>query len=253
MKNIRLTVFSGILFSLLVSCSHSRINESAETTVVNTDNQLTEQEKADGWRLLFDGSSLNGWQIYKGRANDTWEVVDGTLHCKPLNEEVNGDGDDRADIRTTEEFENFDLAFDWKIAAEGNSGVMFRVSEEFDQPYFSGPEYQLIDDENYPGKPTEAQKTGGNYDMHVPASTKKMNPPGSWNSSRLVVNRNHVEHWLNGEKVVEYDLQSEDWIQRKNNSKWKDVASYGMVMKGYIDFQDHGNETTFKNIKIKIL
>ncbi len=253
MKNIRSTVISGIFLCLLISCGPSKTNESTQTAVATTDNQLTEQEKADGWRLLFDGTSLTGWQIYKGRANDTWEVVNGTLHCKPLNEQVVGDGDDRSDIRTTEEFENFDLTFDWNIAPEGNSGVMFRVSEEFDQPYFSGPEYQLIDDENYPGKPIEVHKTGGNYDMHAPTVTKPINPPGSWNSSRLLVNGNHVEHWLNGEKVVEYDLQSEDWTTRKNNCKWKDVASYGMIKKVYIDLQDHGNEITFKNIKIKTL
>src|SRR5688572_7391165 len=103
---------------------------------------LTDAQKAEGWKLLFDGQTLNGWRFFKNQPNDTWEVVDGTLHCKPF---VDGKEFKRADIMTTEQFENFELQFDWKISPQGNSGVMFRVTEEFDRPYYSGPEYQVID------------------------------------------------------------------------------------------------------------
>lgn len=240
---------------LMLACGKSE--KTAEQTETDSPKEaavalLTEQQAAEGWKLLFDGQTTSGWQIFKARENNTWEVVDGTLHCKALKEGVAGDGDKRADIMTTEEFENFELAFDWKIAPEGNSGVMFRVTEEFEQPYYSGPEYQLIDDKGFPGDLKDTQLTAASYDMHV-ADNKILTPVGEWNSSKLVVNGNHVEHWLNGAKVVEYELGSADWTKRKNESKWKDAAGYGTAKKGHIDFQDHGSEAWFKNIMIKVL
>jgi Domain of Unknown Function (DUF1080) len=213
---------------------------------------LTDAQKSEGWKLLFDGQTLNGWQIFKGRKNNTWEVQDGILHCKALNEKAKGDGDERSDIMTTEEFTNFELAFDWKISAQGNSGVMFRVTEEFEQPYYSGPEYQVIDDKGYPGKLTDKQMTGANYDMHV-TEQKNVKPVGEWNSSKIVVNGNHVEHWLNGQKVVAYELGSADWKKRKENSKWKEWKGYGAAPKGHIDLQDHGSEAWYKNVMIRVL
>src|SRR5437868_2118155 len=102
---------------------------------------LTEAQKAEGWKLLFDGKSMNGWQIFKNRKNNTWEVKDGALHCKPVNENTTGDGDERSDLMTIEEFSNFEFTCDWKISPKGNSGIMFRVTEEFEHPYYSGPEY----------------------------------------------------------------------------------------------------------------
>jgi hypothetical protein len=247
------------LLLLVAACSPAKkenqeqvqdsVAEVAATPILPS---LTDSEKAEGWKLLFDGRTLNGWQIFKGRKNNTWEVQDGMLHCKALNEKVQGDGDERSDIMTTEEFSNFELVFDWKIAAQGNSGVMFRVTEEFDQPYHSGSEYQLIDDIGYPGKLTEKQKTGANYDMHL-VEKKSLNAVGEWNSTKIVANGNHVEHWLNAEKIVEYELGSADWKKRKEESKWKEWKGYGMSPKGYIDFQDHGSEVWFKNVRLRIL
>jgi hypothetical protein len=153
---------------------------------------------------------------------------------------------------TTEQFENFELAFDWKISQGGNSGVMFHVTEEFDRPYLTGPEYQVIDDKGYNGELKDSQLTGSNYDMH-PAVNAKPNPIGEWNQSRIVVNGNHVEHWLNGTKVVEYELNSADWKKRKAASKWKDAKKYGIEKKGAIDIQDHDHEVWYKNIMIKTL
>jgi hypothetical protein len=213
---------------------------------------LTDAEKAEGWKLLFDGQTLNGWQDFKGRKNNTWEVLDGTLHCKALNEKAKGDGDERGDIMTAEEFADFELAFDWKISVEGNSGVIFRVTEEFEQPYYSGPEYQLIDDIGHPGKLTEMQKSGANYDMHL-VEKKNLKPVGEWNSTKIVAKGNHVEHWLNGEKIVEYELGSADWKKRKEESKWKEWKGYGAAAKGHIDLQDHGSEVWFKNVRIKAI
>jgi hypothetical protein len=213
-------------------------------------NRLTPEEVQNGWKLLFDGKTMQGWRVYKNMENDSWEVKDGTLHCKPFRE---NETNKRADILTVDQYENFELAFDWMISPQGNSGVMFRVTEEFDQPYASGPEYQVIDDEGYPGDLQKGQLSGANYDMHFPAAETKVNPPGDWNESKLVVNNNHVEHWLNGLKVVEYELFSDEWKKRKAQSKWKDFPGYGMAKKGHIDLQDHTNEAWFRNIKIKPL
>ena len=250
MKKVHALGFTGLLVFAFTACTPPKTDEKSDA--VSTENQLTADESAAGWKLLFDGKTLSGWTIFKARPNNTWEVLDGTLHCKALNE-TTGDGNQRSNIRTTEQFQNFELVFDWKVAAEANSGVMYRVTEEFEQPYYSGPEYQLIDDVGYPGELTEMQKTGSNYDVHAAPATKTIKPAGEWITSKIVVNGNHVQHWLNDSKVVEYEFQSEDWIQRKNASKWKEAAGYGMAPTGYIDFQDHGNEVWFKNIKIKTL
>lgn len=245
-----------LLAIVLSSCGKTEQKQAATEAVAKVASEalpeLTTEQKAEGWKLLFDGQSTNGWQIFKARKNNTWEVQNGTLHCKALMEGVSGIGDERSDIMTTDEFENFELAFDWKISPEGNSGVMFRVTEEFEQPYYSGPEYQIIDDKGYPGELHDGQRTGDNYDMHI-AENKTVNQVGTWNSARIIVSGNHVEHWLNGAKVVEYELGSADWTKRKNASKWKDATGYGMAKKGHIVFQDHGNEVWFKNVMIKAL
>src|SRR5882672_8448134 len=148
------------LLFVAAACSPAKKDnqEGQETAATVTDAttttpSLTEAQAAEGWKLLFDGKSLNGWQIYKARKNNTWEVKDGILHCKPLNENAKGDGDERSDLMTTDEFENFEFTCDWKISAKGNSGIIYRATEEFEQPYYSGSEYQLIDDEGYTPKP----------------------------------------------------------------------------------------------------
>ncbi|MBS1488241.1 MAG: DUF1080 domain-containing protein [Bacteroidetes bacterium] len=215
-------------------------------------NALTDAQRQEGWKLLFDGQSLQGWQIFKNRKNNTWEAKDGMLHCKPLNEKVKGDGDERSDLMTTEEFQNFEFACEWKISPEGNSGIIYRVTEEFEQPFYSGPEYQLIDDQGYKPKQEPVHLTGANYDMQAPDALLAK-PIGEWNLSRIVVNGKQVEHWLNGQKVVAYELGSADWKKRKEASKWKDAKGYGMATKGHIDLQDHGHEIWFRNVMVKAL
>lgn len=233
------------LFILLLLLSAACGSRQTETPV----NQLTEQQKSEGWKLLFDGKTMNGWRIFKNMENDTWEVSDGALHCKAMADSV---GTKRADLMTNEGYANFELLFDWKIAAQANSGVIYRVTEEFEVPYGSGPEYQVIDDTGYPGDLKPVNMTAANYDMQAPQN-KKLNPVGEWNSGKIVVDGNHVEHWLNGVKVVEYELGSEAWKQQVAGCKWKDFPGYGLAKTGYIDLQDHGHEIWFRNIYIKTL
>lgn len=202
------------------------------------------QTKPGAWRSLFDGQTLKGWRGYKQRDTRNWVVEQGVLHCKnTINDKAI-----RADLVTTEVFQDFELEWEWKIATGGNSGLMFRVTEEFDQPYFTGPEYQMVDDTNYPDL-TVLQKTAANYDMHTPTAQAK--PLGKWNTSRIVVRGQHVEHWLNGTKALEYELQSPDWQQRKDKSKWKTATQYGANPKGHIALQDHGSLVWVRKIRIR--
>ena len=227
--------------SLLLSCGETK--ETANT------NEMTTTSAGAGYTSLFDGQTLTGWRTYQNKPADSWTVKDGTLYCKGSTTDKS---DLRADLITTGQYENFDLSFDWKISPQGNSGVMYLVTEEFPAAYLSGPEYQLIDDVNFPAKLEDWQKTGANYAMDAaPAAQPK--PVGEWNHTRIVVNKGHVEHWLNGTKVVDYQLWTDEWKQKKATGKWKDAPGYGSSQKGHIALQDHGSEAWFKNIKIKEL
>ncbi len=148
-------------------------------------------------------------------------------------------------------YQNFELSFDWAITKEGNSGVIYRATEEYDVPYGTGPEYQLLDEANYPNE-VPVHFTGSDYDLYPPVGPTSK-PVGEWNSTKIIVNGNHVEHWLNGGKVVEYEFGSDDWKAKVAGSKWKEFPNYGLAPTGYIDLQDHGHEAWFKNVMIKPL
>ena len=229
-----------VMATLLISCSTSKNVK---------DNALSTEEKEQGYKLLFDGKTMNGWRTYQNKPSPSWLVDSGTLHCKGSAANY---GAITADLMTADPYENFDLLVDWKISPRGNSGILYMVTEDSAYSYLSGPEYQIIDDKNFPEKLEDWQLTAANYAMH-PAPSAAPNPVGEWNHTRIVVNKGHVEHWLNGKKVVEYDLYSDDWTKKKMSGKWKDVASYGQSKKGHIAFQNHGSEAWFKNIKIKEL
>jgi len=227
----------------------SAIAISAYTYKMSTDNTLSKTEKQQGWKLCFDGKSTNGWRYYQNKTSTSWEVINGTLHSKGSADNY---GSINADLMTTDQYNNFELSVDYKISPKGNSGILYLVTEDYPTSYLSGPEYQIIDDINFPEKLEDWQKTGANYAMN-PAPGAHPNPAGEWNTARIVVNKGHVEHWLNGKKIVEYEIGSEEWKKNKLNGKWKDAGGYGMAKKGYIALQDHGSEAWFKNIKIRRL
>ena len=208
-------------------------------------NTLTKKEIKEGWELLFDGQSVDNWKTFNGGEVTGWKIVDGILHNSGVGSDHGGD------IITKKQFENFELYLEWKIAPESNSGVFYHVQEGIvDRIYESGPEYQLIDDKGWPTKLKDSQYSGANYDMHPPVNAEVV-PLDEWNKTRIIVNGPHVEHWLNGKKVVEYELWSDEWKELKENSKWRDSPHYGASKKGHIGLQDHGGLTMFRNIKIR--
>ncbi len=213
-------------------------------------NKLTKEEKAEGWQLLFDGTSLEQWKRYNADGTGTWSAEKGCLTA-------DGTGSDSTGyIITVKEYENFDLKFDWKIDVAGNSGVLYHVleSDRFRTPYLTGPEYQLIDDDGFPEKLEEWQKTGADYAMYLPDSTKKkLKAAGEWNTSRIIFDNGHAEYWLNGEKLLEFEAWTPEWFALKNSGKWITAPEYGLSSTGHISLQDHGSRIWFRNMKIREL
>jgi len=213
-------------------------------------NELTKKEIQAGWKLLFNGQNTAGWKNYNASGVTGWNVEDGSLAAS-------GTGaDETGYIITEKQYDNFELVFDWKIAAEGNSGVMYHVIEnpKFKTPYLTGPEYQLLDDVGFPQKVEDWQKTGADYAMHVAnPKTKKLNPVGQWNTTRIIFDNGHVEHWLNGAKIVEFEAWTPEWFKLKSSGKWTMAPEYGLSETGYISLQDHGSKAWFRNMKIKEL
>jgi len=234
MKKIFVLIIGFVIF----------LSAVAQNEKINT---LSEKEKKEGWRLLFNGKNLDGWRTFQGREITGWKVIDGVLNNSGVGSDHGGD------IITREKFQNFDLELEWKIAPQSNSGIFYHVNEKIGTAiYESGPEYQLIDDKGWPDKLRDDQYSGANYGMHAPknAIVKDVN---DWNLARIVVDGAHVQHYLNGVKVVDYYLWDDDWKQLKEKGKWKDYPYYGMALKGQIGLQDHGGLAQFRNIKIKVI
>jgi len=236
-------VLNLFLFAYLPLSAQIKADKPAKSQ-----NKLTKKEIADGWQLLFDGKTTNGWRGFKMETlPDGWQVMDGNLVT------LGKGGDLGGDIVTTNQYEDFDLSLDWAISPGGNSGIFFHALEgDYPTIYATGPEYQLIDDVGFPEKLGEWQKTGANYAMNNPQNVV-LKPVGEFNTSRILVKDGHVTHWLNGNKVVEYDLWTDDWKSRVKNGKWAEYPGYGLARNGFIGLQDHGSFIRFRNIKIKDL
>lgn len=213
-----------------------------EVGAQETHNTLTAAERAEGWQLLFDGETTDGWRGFRRQDMPGWMVEEGELR------RVGGGGD----IVTTEQFDDFELKVDWKIQAGGNSGIMFRVSEEWDRTWKTGPEMQVLDDERHRDGRRPITSAGSNYALHA-AAEGAVRPAEAWNEARILVNGGHVEHWLNGVKVVEYELWSDEWDELVAASKWDTLPGYGRQRRGHIALQDHGDWVAYRNIKIRPL
>lgn len=195
------------------------------------------------WKPLCDGRTFDGWTTKSGEPVTTgWQVNDGVIHR-------NGPG---GDIVTVAEYDNFELEFEWKVAPNANSGLKYRVADYSPAGRGIGPEYQVLDDSGHPNGSTPKTSAGSLYDLLPPAAAKKVKPVGEWNQSRIVARGSHLEHWLNGEKIVDLDLGSPEWRTALAASKFKAAADFA-TKKGRILLQDHGDEAWFRGLRIREL
>jgi hypothetical protein len=208
-----------------------------------TSGTMTNQEKASGFMPLFDGTSLAGWRGYKTPTPPAgWKAVNGEL----VRDAAGGD------LMTVDEFQDFELRLEWKISKNGNSGIMFRVGTSGDTPWTTGPEFQILDNAGHKDGQSPLTSAGSNYAVHPPVKDVTK-PVGEWNDVRLIVRGSHVEHWMNGVKLLEYEIGSDDWDTRVKASKFATMPGYGRMPRGYIVLQDHGDLVSYRNIRIKRL
>lgn len=231
---------TSLLISAALLCTLSLSAQQANQKTDVKDNTLTPEEFAEGWELMFDGSTLNGWKAYNGNAFKAWSINDNALHCEPAK---GGE-----DIFSIDCFGDFDLKFDWKIEKSGNSGVIYmsREGQQWSRPYQTGPEFQVFDD----AASFDKNSVGSLYDVYPPYKNRKLNPAMEWNSGRIRLSKGVITHWVNGEIVMQCKLYSDDWNTRVAKSKWKDDPYFGKSPFGHIDFQNHGSKVWYKNIKI---
>ncbi len=202
-------------------------------------------EQRAGWRVLFDGESTAGWRGFKSESLPPgWQVKDGALTRVAQ----------AGDIVTDAVFKDFELTLEWKVAEGGNSGIFYRVSEapELEYVWESGPEMQVLDDARHPDGAKPETSAGACYGLY-PAPRGIVRPAGQWNQVRILVQGKRVEHWLNGTRIVEYELGSPDWEARVRKSKFASMPRYGREPAGHIALQDHGDWVAYRNIKIRVL
>lgn len=222
---------------LMLSCS---AKDQSKTEDIKSEIQSSE------WTQLTSGTSLDQWEMYKGSEITGWKLENGELIAS-------GAGWDAGeDLITKKTYENFELNLEWKIEEANSSGIFYYVQKSYISPiYENAPEYQVLDDKGWPEEMKPNQLTAGSYAMYA-AEGAEVKHVGEWNSTKIIVKYPHVEHWLNGKKVVEYEFGSEDWKMRKAAGKWAEVTDYGIAKSGHIGLQNAGL-VTYRNIKIKEL
>jgi hypothetical protein len=227
---------TSIVLGMAIVCVGVKVRLNAGSTSGAPD--------ANGWRSLFDGTSLDAWRGYKGdKVPAGWRIADRTL-AKDTNV---------GDLVSKDEFGDFELELEWKLSEGGNSGIFYRGTEEYDHVYWSAPEYQLLDDAKAPDGTSRLTSAGAAYAIY-PSPPGHLKPTGQWNATRIVAKGAHVEHWLNGTKLLAYELWSPDWESKVKASKFKDYPHYGRAKKGHFALQgDHDGALAFRNIRVKEL
>ncbi len=240
MKNA-LSLIPTLLALAACTTSNNASIQPGESAVANT---LSSAEQAQGWRLLFDGRRMDQWRGYRAETLPAgWHVANGTLAKET----------ETGDIVTKEKFGDFELAFDWKIGPGGNSGVFYRGTEEYDAIYWSAPEYQLLDDALHPDGKSRLTAAGSNFGLY-PSPAGVVDAANEWNATRIVVRGAHVEHWLNGQKLLQYDLWSPEWEAKLKASKFHSWPNFGRARTGHIGIQgDHPGLLALRNIRIREL
>ena len=239
----------ALLGAAVLACAAPDAGHAQDGTPVTKDaappatNTLTARERAAGWRLLFDGRTTAGWRGYgQPSLPDGWQAVDGALT------RVGRGGD----IVFDEQLDRYELALEWMVREGGNSGVFYHAVETADAIYYSAPEMQVLDDERHADGKSPLTSSGAAYALY-PAPRGVVKPAGQWNAVRLVVDRDRVEHWLNGQKIVEYTLGSDDWKAKVAASKFAQWPAYGQARRGLIGLQDHGDWVAYRNVKLRVL
>jgi hypothetical protein len=211
-------------------------------------NTLTAAEQKEGWKLLFDGRTIDQWRGFRSQTMpNNWGVVDGALTLTQVTQ--------RPDIITIEQFGDFDFKFEWKLAPApppGNSGVMFYVTEESTETYHSGPEYQILDNATHRDGKDPLTSAGACYALYSPPRDVTR-PVGEWNDGRIVITQGKVQHWLNGTKTADYDLNSAEWKAKVLASKFKEWPGFGVARRGHIALQKHDAPVAYRNLKIRRL
>lgn len=238
----------------MIACNDNSTEEKTEVkTETATENPLlTADEQKEGWQLLFDGSSTDGWHSYGGGpVGYAWKVVDGTLHFDgPLKKDTLAQ-----DIISNEEFENFDLKLEWKVDTNGNSGIMFYVNEDtskFEKPYWTGPEMQVLDNNGHPDAKITKHRAGDLYDL-ISSSKETVKPALEWNQAEIKAVNGKLDFYLNGENIVSTTMWDDNWNKMIAGSKFRQWPGFGTFKKGRICLQDHGDKVWFRNIKIRKL
>jgi hypothetical protein len=245
---------SGILFltimAIIISSGKSNKNDPkalyAETEKNLVPNTITKKEKKNGWQLLFDGKTTNGWHGYNMKVfPDCWAIEDGSLTMNSQG------GREDQDIITNKKYRDFALSLEYKLTKGANSGIIFQVAEDtiYKFPYETGPEFQVIDHENWPDPLEEWQINGANYAMYPPM-VKPFRPIGEWNHLFLMVKGNEVTQILNGEVIVKYVKNSDEWNKLRNSGKWLSFPDWGKYDEGYISLQNHGTKVYYRSIKL---
>lgn len=234
-----------------VSCIFYACSTSRQNSVSEQPNMLTLKEKNNGWVLLFDGKTTNGWHTYnKNTVSNNWKVSDGALTMDP-----NVKDDNAGDLVTDDAYENYEFLTDWKISEGGNSGIIFDIKEEptFRDTYNTGAEMQVLDNIKADDNKKENHLAGLLYDMSGTAALSKPKPAGEWNQARILQNKGHLTFYFNGIKTVDVQQGSEEWKNMIANSKFKTWTNFMTSPKGKIAFQNHGHEVAFRNVKIRTL
>ena len=204
---------------------------------------------ADDWQTLFDGKSLSAFRCYNKPdiPAGIWVIENGTLKTVPGVK-------DGCDLITRDKYKDFEFEIEWKLPAKGNSGIVYKLVEQPGKPsWHSGPEMQILDDEGHKDGLDARTSAGALYALKAPTSAKSLNPAGQWNKSRIVVKGNHVEHWLNDKKIVEYEWGSPEIVQAIAGSKFKAMPEFMKSNEGYIAIQHHGEEAFFRNVRVRKL
>lgn len=222
--------------------------------VMAEDNTLTSKEKKEGWKLLFDGKTLNGWHKYGEESiGAAWQVNDNAIHLN-VSDKADWQAKNGGDILSQDAFENFHLQLDWKVAQNGNSGIIFYVHEDPSQykfPWMTGPEMQVLDNDGHPDSKIIKHRAADLYDLITAKETVKK--AGEWNHAEIISNKGKLQFFLNGEKVLETTMWDDHWKEMIAKSKFHEFPGFGTYNKGKLCLQDHGDKVWFKNIKIKSL